>query len=136
MRIALLTGWLSENGGGVLEAVFRMAQSLRAMPELELSILGLDHKESAPAKDWKGMSVAALPTRGPSSWGYAPDLARRLAQTMPDLLHVHGLWMFPSVASRRWSRASPSLCRDTAWNARSLGRQEQQMEEECSALGV
>jgi glycosyltransferase involved in cell wall biosynthesis len=106
MRIALLTGWLSENGGGVLEAVFRMAQSLRAMPELELSILGLDHKESAPARDWKGMSVAALPTRGPSSWGYAPDLARRLAQTMPDLLHVHGLWMFPSVASRRWSRAT------------------------------
>jgi poly(glycerol-phosphate) alpha-glucosyltransferase len=98
---------MSKNGGGVFEAVFRMAQSLHAMPELELSVLGLKDKGLSPqAGDWKGALTAALPTFGPSSWGYSPKLVDRLTRAKPDLLHVHGLWMYPSVASRHWSRAA------------------------------
>jgi glycosyltransferase involved in cell wall biosynthesis len=107
MRVTLLTSWMSKNGGGVFEAVFRMAQSLHAMSELELSVFGLEDKSPSPqGNDWKGVPTAALPTYGPSSWGYSPKLLGRLTRAKPDLLHVHGLWMYPSVASRRWSRAT------------------------------
>lgn len=133
MRVALVTSWMSNGGGGVFEAVFRMAQSLHAMPELELSVLGLaDKGPSAEARDWKGISNAALPTRGPLSWGYSPKLLDRLKGAMPDLLHVHGLWMYSSVASRRWSRVTgrpymvtphgmldPWAIRNSAWKKRT-----------------
>lgn len=107
MRVALLTSWMSSNGGGVFEAVFRMAQSLHAIPEIELSVLGLDDQNtSLRGRDWNGVQTAAFPTYGPSSWGYSPKLAGCLKTARADLLHVHGLWMYPSVASRRWSRAT------------------------------
>jgi glycosyltransferase involved in cell wall biosynthesis len=107
MRVTLLTGWLSKSGGGVFESVSRMAQSLRALPEIELSVLGLaDKRNPLQAGDWNGVAAAALRTYGPSSWGYSPALLRRLSGIKPDLLHVHGLWMYSSVASRGWSCTS------------------------------
>ena len=107
MKIALLTSWMSRSGGGVFEAVFRMARSLHAVPGLELAVLGLaDAHATSSIADWNGVQNTALPICGPTGWGYSPKLANRLNRTMPDLLHVHGLWMYPSMASRRWSHAT------------------------------
>jgi glycosyltransferase involved in cell wall biosynthesis len=38
----------------------------------------------------------------PRSFGYAPDLAKALAQFDPDIVHLHGLWMYPAAAVWRW----------------------------------
>jgi len=36
-------------------------------------------------------------------FGYAPDLGKALRRNPPDLMHVHGLWMYPSIAGMRWA---------------------------------
>jgi poly(glycerol-phosphate) alpha-glucosyltransferase len=41
---------------------------------------------------------------GADAFGYAPRLARSLHAQRLSLLHAHGLWMYPSLASFRWSR--------------------------------
>jgi poly(glycerol-phosphate) alpha-glucosyltransferase len=107
MKVALLTSWLSRSGGGISDAVRRMAYSLQGMPDFQVSVLGLaDRNKGSHTENWNGVSSIAFPTLGPSALGYAPRLADRLAVEGIDLLHVHGLWMYPSAASLGWARAT------------------------------
>jgi glycosyltransferase involved in cell wall biosynthesis len=107
MKIGLLTSWVSYSGGGVSEAVRRQAASLQAAPELQVEVFGLAERPMTPGRaEWDGIAVTALPTRGPRAWGYAPRLSAMLAGADLDLLHVHGLWMYPSMASLGWACAT------------------------------
>jgi poly(glycerol-phosphate) alpha-glucosyltransferase len=107
MKVALLTSWLSRSGGGISDAVHRMANSLQAAPDFQVSVLGLADRDRAwQPESPNGVPSLALPTLGPSALGYAPRLAHRLVQEGIDLLHVHGLWMYPSAASLGWARAT------------------------------
>jgi len=48
--------------------------------------------------------VRLFETRGPSRFGYAPGLLKALLDSGADVVHLQGLWQFPSVACRRWAR--------------------------------
>jgi len=39
-------------------------------------------------------------------FAYAPALDRRLAHASHDILHQHGLWLYPSIAVSRWGRGT------------------------------
>ena len=42
--------------------------------------------------------------RGPEPLAYAPGLRTLLAEARLDLLHLHGIWQYPSRAAGRWAR--------------------------------
>jgi poly(glycerol-phosphate) alpha-glucosyltransferase len=66
--------------------------------------LGLeDGRFSLDQGQWP-VPARVLPVLGPATFGYAPGLARALQRLDPDLLHLHGLWMYPSVAAAAWAR--------------------------------
>jgi len=44
-----------------------------------------------------------LPTVGPRAFGFQRGLMNALSAYGPDLLHVHALWMYPSMAAVRWA---------------------------------
>lgn len=105
MKLGILTASLSHDGGGVYEAVRRSAQELHRglLPNLE--VLGLEDErllEDLPT--WEPIRVTPCSVRGLRSFGYAPDMANKLREAQIDLLHVHGLWMYPSLASLRWAQ--------------------------------
>ena len=107
MKIGLLTSWLSHRGGGVSEVVRRIAPVLQAPPEFQISVFGLAERNGPGGNaDWSGVTAAVLRTVGPNTLGFAPSLASALADARIDVLHVHGLWMYPSVASLSWARAT------------------------------
>ena len=107
MKVGLLTSWMSHRGGGVFEVVKRIAPALQAPPEFQISVFGLAERGGPPGHtDWNGVTLSALPTAGPSAVGYAPRLVSMLTTARIDLQHVHGLWMYPSVASLGWARAT------------------------------
>ena len=72
---------------------------------------------------------------GPRAFGYAPELSRALDAARLDLVHTHGLWMYPSVAAAwrwatRWKRPlvvsphgmlEPWAVRNSAWKKRIAG---------------
>lgn len=102
--IGILTASLSRRAGGLYDATRYLAQSLRHTP-LDLHIFGLaDPDTSRDRAGWGQLPVQTFAVRGPGFFGYAPALAPALATANLDLLHVHGLWMYPSVASRQWSQ--------------------------------
>ena len=101
LTIGLLSHYLSHQGGGVFEAVHRLARGLDAVPGVTSTLFGLADPNEAPGVE--GVRVSNHPVHGPKGFGFAPSLVPGLEGAALDLLHVHGLWMYPSIASRRWA---------------------------------
>jgi hypothetical protein len=130
MKIGLLTSWLSQPGGGVTAALAPLARDLEAQG-VSVSVFGLaDSCEGLRGDGWGRVSVQTAPPLPPRAFGYAPGLAGLLKRSCPDLIHVHGLWMYSSLASLRWSNHCQRAARhQRARHARSLGRPALGMEE-------
>ncbi|MCL6509026.1 MAG: glycosyltransferase, partial [Bryobacteraceae bacterium] len=80
---------------------------------------------------WDGVEVFAGKVVGPAAFGYCPELPHALGQARVDVLHLQGLWMYPSVACRGWARGNggryvvspqgmldPWALRNSAWKKR------------------
>jgi glycosyltransferase involved in cell wall biosynthesis len=105
MRVGLLTSWLSRSGGGVAEAVRVLAWALHRHTDLEVAVFGAaDPALEAELSGWRGLDLHPFPARGPRAAGFCPGLNRELAHAELDLLHVHGLWTWTSIASLAWKR--------------------------------
>ena len=106
LRIGLLTASASRLGGGVAEAVIVQAAMIRELGgeaivfALEDEFAEEDRARYAPSE------LHLLPMRGPAQIGYAPGLAQGLLAARLDLLHLHGIWMYPSRAGARWAKAT------------------------------
>lgn len=71
----------------------------------EVSVFGLESTDwvEGDRDSWLGAPAHAFRVKGwPRSFGYAPDLAEALARFDPDIVHLHGLWMYPALAVLRW----------------------------------
>jgi glycosyltransferase involved in cell wall biosynthesis len=105
MRVGMLTHSVSRRAGGIFETTRGLSAALHQPPELEIRVFGLE--DEATAQDlgaWGGVPVDVSAVRGPRSFGYSPQLGPRIGSAGLDLLHVHGLWTYTSIAARRWSR--------------------------------
>jgi len=107
VRIGLLTSWLSHRGGGVPEALRPLARNLAAQG-VGVTVFGLAHSSDRTLQDgWGKASIRTAKPLPPHAFGYTPALAGLLERSSLDLIHVHGLWTYSSLASVRWS----SRCR-------------------------
>ncbi|MCH7627839.1 glycosyltransferase [Novosphingobium sp.] len=104
LRIGLLTPWASRAGGGVFEVVALQAGMIRAAGGESL-VFALDrgHADEDTARFAHG-SLRLCRQVGPSFLGYAPDMVDVLVGADLDLLHLHGIWMYPSAAGAAWAR--------------------------------
>jgi poly(glycerol-phosphate) alpha-glucosyltransferase len=101
-RIGYLVASISRVAGGLQKAVLRLAQEVSARgPAVEVFSLA-DEWSSQDTADWLPIKPKTFGPSGPRTFGYASQLPRALKDASLDLLHVHGLWMFPSVAALRW----------------------------------
>ena len=133
--VAILTGSVSRHAGGVFEALVGLSQALQRRPEIELHVVGLeDSATEADAEAWGPVPVTASAVRGLRSFGFSSEFGAALARIRPDIIHVHGLWMYASVAALRWSAKTGAVCvvsphgmldpwalRNGAWKKRIAG---------------
>lgn len=104
MKLAILNASISRQNGGVSEVARRMAQEFVRQSLGRIEVLGLADEfsaEDAPA--WAPLQPQIF-TPKIRSYGYAPEFAAELAAFAPDLSHVHGLWLYPTLAARRSGR--------------------------------
>jgi len=103
MRVALVTAHLSRASAGLMTGVAPLARELPSHG-IEPIVIGI-RDDGAPedACAW-GASVEACAQLGPRAFGYAPSMARALAQSEADMVESQGLWMYPSLVSLGWSR--------------------------------
>ncbi|HEY8355830.1 MAG TPA: glycosyltransferase [Ramlibacter sp.] len=104
MKIATLMALMSRGAGGIYWAARELSENVR---DCEIQAFGgLDDDAPADAAAWNGVVVQGFKVAGPRSFGYMPGLAPALDAYRADVLHAHGLWMYPSLAAGRWARRS------------------------------
>ncbi|MCO5068983.1 MAG: glycosyltransferase [Kiritimatiellae bacterium] len=105
MNVAYVLSSLSRSNGGVSESVRRLAQNVGQLDGVRASAFGLeDEHTSEDLPLWAPVPTRAFPIRGPRALGFAPGLDRALEADAVDVLHTAGLWMYPSIAARKWKR--------------------------------
>jgi poly(glycerol-phosphate) alpha-glucosyltransferase len=103
-KVVYITGPISRAAGGLFDAIRNLALAVEQRECYKTSVMGLREPEFERDKSlWGDIETKAFRVSGPGAFGYAPELSRALEAADPDLLHVHGLWMYPSVAALGWS---------------------------------
>ena len=120
VKAVSLIGSLSRRAGGLFESVRRLHQQLIANPSssqskrrqvcdrsIDVRVLGLvDEFTHEDLSAWSPVPVVPFKVFGPRSFGYAPGVVDAMTIQCPDVVHVHGLWQYASVATRLWHRTS------------------------------
>jgi len=102
IRTAILSSSVSRQAGGIFPAVRALSRSL-IDSGCDVRVFGGDDAYSSKDLDkWGETPVTVLPTVGPRAFGFQRGLMSALSAYRPDLLHVQGLWMYPSMAAVRW----------------------------------
>jgi len=106
IRVLHVTSSLSRLGGGISPVVWELARHQARWGALT-QVAGL--LDSHTAEDAAGSQVPfyAARLRGPAAFGFSPDLRRHFAASMAlvDIIHAHGLWMYPGWQARRLALA-------------------------------
>src|SRR6185437_15462761 len=104
IKSAILTASVSRRAGGLFEAILRQVQA-HDCQRVDTRVFGLwDEFSDADLPAWSPVPVAAFKSSGLKSIGYSPRFREELLAFEPDLIHTHGLWLYPSIAARNFSR--------------------------------
>ena len=104
MRVAFLAGHLSRRASGVRQMVEGLSGALAARG-LEIQVFGISDAawESGDAQAWRGAEAHTFRPRGPRSFAFMPGLAPALRAFAPDIVHLHGLWMYSAAVAAKWA---------------------------------
>jgi glycosyltransferase involved in cell wall biosynthesis len=103
MRVGFLVGSVSRQAGGLFQSVRGLAKAIASENE-EVRVFGIRDEQSAvDLQEWWPLSVQTFRPRL-RAWGYSNELVPAMFGADLDVLSVHGLWKYCSVASQRWRR--------------------------------
>ena len=104
IKCAHLTASVSRRAGGLFDAILHQVKA-HDRQKITTRVFGLwDEFTEADRKEWLPVSVMAFKSTTFQSLGYSPRFARELRAFAPDLIHTHGLWLYPSAAAGKYSR--------------------------------
>ncbi len=102
LSVCMLAANLSRRAGGLSETIPATSFALKELG-LKIRMLGLADEELPASEELHNeiqtSLVSSLATPG---MRIAPSLDRVLKQFSPDVLHLNGLWLYPSVATLKW----------------------------------
>lgn len=106
MRIAHVTSGLDRFAAGIGATVAAISAEQKAKGH-EVKVFGLESaawKEADRAR-WKGAQADSFPVWGwLRSFGYSPKLGSAIFDFAPDVVHLHGMWMYPAAAVLSWHK--------------------------------
>jgi len=103
MRVGFLVSSVSRKAGGLFQSVRGLAKAVAATTA-DVQVFGIRDEQSAvDLQEWQPLSVQAFRPRV-RLWGYSNELVPAMLNAELDILSVHGLWKYCSVASHRWHR--------------------------------
>lgn len=104
IKVAHLTESVSRKGGGLFDAVLRLAQSGDRQRFEQRAFGRRDEFTDEDLPKWPPVTAQAFTPSGlVKPIGGSPEFAAALNNFAPDLCHTHGLWLYPSVAAKRYS---------------------------------
>jgi glycosyltransferase involved in cell wall biosynthesis len=134
MHVVMVVASISRCAAGVGVSVRGLCQQLRR--DCCVSVLSVKDRFSEVDKEaWQAVQPLLFDWHGPRRFGYSPALKEVMYRMSFDLIHNHGLWMYPDLAARQAAqRANVPLLvsphgmldawalRNSAWKKRLAGR--------------
>jgi glycosyltransferase involved in cell wall biosynthesis len=134
ISVGVLTASVSRRAGGLFWALPPLVQGLERDGCAVRVFSVADAATNEDAAHWVDTRLDLHSRLGPRAFAYAPRLGRALDAAGLDLVHTHGLWMYPSVAASRWAARwkrplvvsahgmlDPWAVRNAAWKKRLAG---------------
>jgi poly(glycerol-phosphate) alpha-glucosyltransferase len=105
MKVVMTTGSLSRDAGGLFESVRALGKGLAAQG-VEVGVLGLwDENWERDRGVWLPLAARACRYLGPRALAWSPEMDAALAESGAGVVHLHGLWQYPSVVTRHlWKK--------------------------------
>ena len=104
MRIAFFAGHLSRRASGVRQMIEGLSGALAARGA-DIRVFGIADEAwtGADAETWQGAPAEVFQRYGPANLGFMPRLGAALAAYKPDIVHLHGIWMYSSAVAALWA---------------------------------
>ena len=103
MKVGFLVSSVSHEAGGLFQSVRGLAKAMMS-EDATVSVFGIsDARSAVDSLEWRPLSIQTFHPQF-LAWGYSNQLVPALLAADLDILSVHGLWKYCSVASRRWHR--------------------------------
>ncbi len=108
MNLGVICASIAAGGGGVSVAMREMCRATGvAEPNTKIHVLSVEHPiGDEEIAEWKPATINLYRSFGPVAISYTPGIFRGLIELDIDLVHLHGLWQYPSYATYRWHRSS------------------------------
>ena len=101
MKVGFLVSSVSREAGGLFQSVRGLAKATMS-EDATVNVFGISDARSAiDSLKWRPLSVQTFQPQL-RAWGYSNQLMPAMLAADLDILSVHGLWKYCSVASRRW----------------------------------
>lgn len=104
MKLAVVTASISRQAGGLFWSVRALADGVRRTGIFVEVHAVEDPWTLTDRAQWNGLDLNIYRRLGPAAFSFAPGMVDGLVASDCDLLHIHGLWMYPSVVAQRWTR--------------------------------
>jgi poly(glycerol-phosphate) alpha-glucosyltransferase len=101
LNVSVVTGDLGLAGGGVATAVNGLYSELQRHSGVAVTVHCIAGGEIGDSR----VRTKRHSTIGPARFGFSLQLSRDLAEAKPDVVHVHGLWSYRSIAAAAWQRS-------------------------------
>jgi glycosyltransferase involved in cell wall biosynthesis len=134
MKTIQLSVSLSRAAGGIFEIQRAISQQLESLGVGVVALGLLDSRWVDDAGSWSPVQADVYPVKGPGFFGFSPALQKKMLEIDADLVHLHYMWMFPSIAVSRWSSQTgrpylvtpngmlePWALRNSAWKKKLAG---------------
>lgn len=107
LRIAFVTAELFTQASGVRVVVESLSRELAALDH-ETCVFGVtsDGSPDEVPEWWRGAKTQAFSAQLIKSFGFSTQICAQVARFKPDIIHVHGIWTFASIAGLQLKRAT------------------------------
>lgn len=111
MRIAHVTAQIDRQSAGVGVAVSGLSHHQQIVDNRahDVAVFALSSPQWKNGEDklWQGAPAQTFDIKyPPKAFGYAPDMVKALVEWDADIVHLHGLWMYPGLAVHQWHKTS------------------------------
>jgi len=103
MNICMVSASASRLAGGLFVSVRNLAQKIAASAHVDMLALRDEHA-AADRSCWHPIEPQLFDRLGPAVYGYSPVLRKAMQACGADVLHAHGIWMYPCQAAGQVAR--------------------------------
>lgn len=96
MKIAVIAAEVGPSAGGLYYSVRAMSVGAAGCPETEVSVFAMGDADQETRAHWMPVRPRTFPVSGPRSYSFAPKMLQAVLNFQPDIIHLHGLWMYSS----------------------------------------